>query len=79
MKRQYAIYMGLATEFVGLMAVFIFLGNWFDERFGMQGFGLIIGMFIALTGWSVHFALVLRGASREALENPEKERNNSLQ
>ena len=65
MKKQYAMLLGLGTEFVGLVAAFLFIGHWIDGRFGWNGFGMIGGVLLALAIWSAHFAFVARSLSRE--------------
>ena len=68
MKKSSAVYLGLGSEFVGLVAVFLFLGNWADERLDLKGFGLIGGLFLALILWAAHFIWVVRSTSSAALD-----------
>lgn len=70
-KKQYLVYLGLGTEFVGLMAAFLFIGNYADERFGLKGFGMIGGVFFALIIWAVHFIIVARAASAGQLDQSD--------
>ena len=65
-------YLGLGTEFVGLMAAFLFLGHWADDRLALGGFGLIGGVILALVVWSAHFIWVARSMSRASLDKSEK-------
>jgi hypothetical protein len=64
LKKEYAIYLGLGTEFVGLMGACLFLGHLADEKLAWGGFGLIGGVFVALGAWATHFVFVARSIGR---------------
>lgn len=71
-KKQHLVYLGLGTEFAGLMAAFLFVGNYFDERFGLKGFGMIGGVFAALILWALHFVMVARSLSAAGAASSHK-------
>ena len=65
MNRQYAIYMGLCLELVGLVLVLIFIGKEIDTRYNSKGFGIIGGAVLAMVIWIYHLMVFLKKEDKQ--------------
>lgn len=65
MDRQYAVFMSMGLELVGLVTVLVFLGRYLDSNYGWGGWGVILGAFIATAGWIAHLLLVIRQLAKK--------------
>lgn len=53
-------YLGIAFELTGLIIVFLYVGKYFDEMYGLNGIGIAIGVFLALTLWIIHLIILAK-------------------
>lgn len=74
MDRQYAIFMALGFELVGLVTVLLLLGQWLDKNQGWGGYGQIAGAIIGTVGWFVHLVFALKQLAKRE-EESEKPKN----
>lgn len=75
MKARSAVYLGLGSEFVGLVAACFYIGNLIDQKFGTRGFGVIGGVFVAMVAWTAHFIYVVRTSGAEPVDNDDESRD----
>lgn len=65
MDKQYAVYMSMGLELVGLVTVLVFVGRYLDQNYGWGGGGVILGAVIALAGWITHLLMVIRQLAKK--------------
>lgn len=65
MDRQYIIFFGLGIELVVLSITLIYIGQFLDQRFGWNGFGIAGGAVLALVSWLTHLIFAMRKLDQE--------------
>ena len=65
MNRQYAVYMGLCLELVGLVLVLLFVGREIDNKFQWHGLGIVGGAVLAMIIWVYHLILIMKKEEKE--------------
>ncbi len=59
-KKQYAYFMAMGFELVGIEVALIYIGSLIDKEYGWPGYALIVGAMAGLVSWLVHVTLALR-------------------
>ena len=72
-KSPYVLFLGLAFELAGLVVAFLFLGQWFDNKYSLGGFGIAGGAFLGLGIWVTHLIMVMNAANKLEEEQSAKE------
>lgn len=64
-KPNYLVFAGMGFELVGLIVACLFIGQWFDEKYGTKGLGVAGFSILALVGWLVHLIQLLKSTEKE--------------
>jgi F0F1-type ATP synthase assembly protein I len=61
---RYALYFGLAFDFIGIVIASAFVGWWLDRWLGVEPYAFLGCVLVAVAGGSVRLAIRLRGLER---------------
>ena len=61
---RYALYFGLAFDFIGIVIASAVVGWWLDRWLGAEPYAFLACMLLAVAGGSVRLAFRLRGLER---------------
>lgn len=71
-NKQGILFAGIGFELVGLIMAAVFLGQWVDKKWNLNGLGIAGLCFIALIGWLVHLFVLLKQFTRHADDDKPK-------
>ncbi len=57
---KYIVFMAIGMELVGLVFVSVYLGQFFDSKYGLKGFATAGFTLLSLIGWVIHIILLVR-------------------
>jgi NADH:ubiquinone oxidoreductase subunit 6 (subunit J) len=65
MDRKTGIFIGMGVECVGIVLVFVYIGQWIDEKYGLKGLATAFLAMLALVVWVVHLLMVVRVLAKQ--------------
>ena len=65
MNKKSWVFVGLATELIGLVGAAAFLGHLADQHWGLSGLGLASGAILSLVMWFTHLIWAIRQMEKE--------------
>ncbi len=67
-KGSMAIYLGIAFELTGLIIIFLLIGQFFDEKYTLNGIGVASGISLAFIFWVLHLIILVKRWEKQDLE-----------
>jgi F0F1-type ATP synthase assembly protein I len=65
MDRKTALFIGMGAECVGIVLVFVYIGQWVDEKYGLRGLATAVLAMLGLVIWVVHLLMVVRVLAKQ--------------
>jgi hypothetical protein len=65
MDRKTALFIGMGVELVAVVLIFIYLGRWLDDTYGLKGLATALSAMVALVVWVVHLLTVVRVLAKQ--------------
>jgi hypothetical protein len=63
-KKPLAVFIGMGFELTALIAIGIFVGQYFEHRYQCGGMAILAGCMLALIVWLIHFFVLFQKMDR---------------